>query len=611
MFTRGLPSIRSQLIWLVAACVLPVWLVSLYLVHFAYVEKRERVEDDILADARATSVIIDRELSSVQGALAALATSPALDQGDFKAFHRQSRALLKVFPEADIVLADASGQQLVNSFRPWGTPLPKRNNLEAVGAVFAGAKPVIGDLFFGALTGRPLVSVDVPVIRGGVVRYDLSMTLTAHRFLTLLPSRNVPRGGYVSVLDSRDITVARTLDPERSVGKSALPPLKRAIASKSSGITERTNYEGKVVLSTFCRSSLCGWTVIVGVPKSEVMSVVYRWMAVAFLGATTLSLLGLALALDIGRRIVQSIQSLVEPAVTIGRGETVLAITSQTVRETAEVSEALLEASKLIQNHIATEREQQRSLQQANELLERRVLERTADLEAALLEHEAFSYSVSHDLRAPLRHMNGYCALLLEEFADLLPEEGHHYLNRIAAASNRLGLLIDNLLELSRINRTELLPIRVDLSAEAAAIVDMFRETEPDRVVEVEIAPGLAAWGDASLLKQLLQNLLGNAWKYTARRDVARIEFGSRFEAGSTVYFIKDNGTGFEMAYADRLFKAFERLHGTDFEGVGIGLATAQRVVQRHGGKIWAYGKEGEGATFYFTLPFTLPDAPL
>ncbi|ABB30908.1 PAS/PAC sensor signal transduction histidine kinase [Geobacter metallireducens RCH3] len=238
-----------------------------------------------------------------------------------------------------------------------------------------------------------------------------------------------------------------------------------------------------------------------------------------------------------------------------------------------------------------------------NETLERRVEERTAQLEAAIREQESFSYSVSHDLRAPLRHINSYSAMVIEDFEKQLPTEARRYLERIGMASARMGQLIDDLLELSRVNRVELHRSTINLSKTAAMIVAMFRETEPDRTVEWVIADGLTARADKILIRQVLLNLLGNALKYSAKTPQALIEFGTAYVEGERAFFVKDNGSGFNMAYVSKLFRPFQRLHGSEFQGTGIGLATVKRIIERHGGRVWAEGSVDAGATFYFTLP--------
>ncbi|MGH3145643.1 MAG: ATP-binding protein, partial [Rubrobacter sp.] len=225
------------------------------------------------------------------------------------------------------------------------------------------------------------------------------------------------------------------------------------------------------------------------------------------------------------------------------------------------------------------------------------------ELEGTNRELEAFSYSVSHDLRAPLRTIDGFSQILQEDYEDRLDREGVDYLGRVRAASKHMAGLIDDLLELSRVGRRPLRGESVDLSGLAAGIIEDLRASEPERDVEFEAEDTVTAWGDVSLLKVALENLLGNAWKFTSRKSGALIEFGVEEEGGRPVYYVRDNGAGFDQAYSDKLFGAFQRLHAQDeFEGTGIGLATVQRIVHRHGGRVWAEGRIGEGATFHFTL---------
>jgi PAS domain S-box-containing protein len=242
-------------------------------------------------------------------------------------------------------------------------------------------------------------------------------------------------------------------------------------------------------------------------------------------------------------------------------------------------------------------------LQRLNEDLELRVAERTQALEVANNELEAFSYSVSHDLRAPLRAIQGFSRLVETQYAGQIDDQGKGMLARVSAGAQKMSLLIDDLLNLSRISRQTMRVGPVDLSALAREVVDELHAGEPGRRTEWIIAPGVAAAGDSGLLRVLLQNLIGNAWKYSSRREDARIEFGVTQQDGRPVYFVRDNGAGFDMAYAKKLFGAFQRLHtAAEFPGSGIGLATVARILHRHGGKAWAEGCVGEGATFYFSL---------
>lgn len=239
----------------------------------------------------------------------------------------------------------------------------------------------------------------------------------------------------------------------------------------------------------------------------------------------------------------------------------------------------------------------------AREEKESELTQRTHDLETALKELDAFSYSISHDLRAPLRAIDGYGHALIEDYGKKLDNTGLDYIGRIRGAAQRMGTLIDDLLALSRTTRRELASMDIDLSALVHDAVENLSQSEPWRSVDTSIAENVHAYGDPSLMPVVINNLIQNAWKFTSRSSQPLIEFGTYKHDGEIVYFVRDNGAGFDMQYADKLFKPFQRLHTPqEFLGSGIGLATVARIIQRHGGKIWAKGSKGEGATFSFTL---------
>jgi signal transduction histidine kinase len=243
-------------------------------------------------------------------------------------------------------------------------------------------------------------------------------------------------------------------------------------------------------------------------------------------------------------------------------------------------------------------------VRQANLELERRVEQRTRELEYANRELEAFVHAVSHDLRSPLRSMAGFSQALQEAAPRALDDRAQHYLNRIQDASRRMSELIDDLLDLSRISQSQMQPREVDFSQLIAEVAAVVGERYPGRKVAITIDKGMIAHGDVRLLRIAMDNLLDNAWKYTARNPEAAIEVGSRDQDGEQLFFVRDNGVGFDMAYADRLFGPFQRMHTeTQFPGTGIGLVTVQRILARHGGRIWADAEIGKGASFTFTLP--------
>ncbi len=251
-------------------------------------------------------------------------------------------------------------------------------------------------------------------------------------------------------------------------------------------------------------------------------------------------------------------------------------------------------------------REVEQELKDRQDELERKhaeLVHRTEELERANEELESFSYAVSHDLRGPLRHIRSFAEILNEDFREQMPPEAREYLDRMSSAAELMSDQIGQILDISRVSRMELERREIDLSAMANQILERFRAAEPDRSVELTIEPGLKITCDHALIGRVMENLLSNAWKYTNSRRPARISLGTEKREGHSAYVIRDNGTGFDMKYADRLFTPFQRLHSEqEFGGTGVGLSVVQRIIHRHGGTIWAESTPGEGAAFYFTL---------
>ncbi len=312
--------------------------------------------------------------------------------------------------------------------------------------------------------------------------------------------------------------------------------------------------------------------------------------------ALAFSLLAVAATLLMLRRFSRPLESLADTMHEVRAGpwgESEPPAGPRVIWEIAESYQALM----------ATLRQREEQLREFNEDLEDRIRQRTQALEAANKELEAFSYSASHDLRAPLRAIDGCGKALLEDYGAALDPTAISYLRRMCAGAGRMSELIDDMLKLSRITRVEMQLSEVDMSEMAEAIAAGLRERNPDRQVDFRVTPGMRVRADRNLLRIALDNLFENAWKYTSKVAAARVEFGPVRREHETTYVLRDNGAGFDMRFAGKLFGAFQRLHGKEFEGTGIGLAIVQRVVIRHGGRIWADAEVDKGANFFFTLP--------
>ncbi len=388
--SRRLDSIRFRLASLVIACVLPVWIAAGFLVYYNYQNRRALTEQRMLETARALTMVVDRELSNMQASLSVLATTPSLATGDLSAFYRQAWAVLEGHPGARIFLADATEQELVNTFLPFGASLPKHSVPDAVRQVFATGRPINTNAFKGVLDGRLLISVHVPVFRKGRVVYDLAMITPADRFARVLLQQQLSPEWLGRIYDSDQVMIARTRLAKEFVGRQVTAVLGKRMRDTAEGTAEGINFEGVPMFNSFSRSATSGWTVVIGVPKAVMMAEIWRWLRWAIAGTALLSLAGVALALLMARRIAGSIQGLIAPALALGRGEPV-AIGPLELAETNEVGESLVKASQLIQQR-AAERERAEAARRETEDLKR--------LNAELERSEAEARALATELAA-------------------------------------------------------------------------------------------------------------------------------------------------------------------------------------------------------------------
>jgi signal transduction histidine kinase len=579
---------------LVLACVLPVWAGSGYLTYHSYQAKRSQVERQMLDTAHMVGLSIDREMVGVRAALEALATSPSLRQKDFAGFYQQSRLLLNGYPQnSNILLADRAGQQLVNTFLPYGHPLPRRNNAQAVEKVFHDSQPFYSDLFIGSISGKPYVGVDVPVLGEHEVLYDLAAVIPTTTLDKVLSMARLPDHWIGAVLDSKGILAARTLNSQQFVGKLSTPRVLNLLEEHGGGIVEGPNFEGEPSVFVAQRSAETNFAIVLVVPLEMLNAELRQWMMWSVLGGGALSILGLALAMGIAGSIASSIQSLVAAAEALGRDEEPLTQASG-LKEADEVAAALHNAHVLL-----TRREQERQsavgdLAESNRLL----AGSNADL-------EQFAYVASHDLRQPLRMVASYVSLLERRYADQLDAEAHEFIGFATQGAKRMDRLIVDLLDYSRIGRQERPMEQVAIAEvldEAARNLGPALEDCGGKVLLPAQAPML--WGNREELVRLFQNLIGNGLKYHSPNRSPVVEVSCDGKGGEWQIAVNDNGIGIEPAYFDRIFGIFQRLHTESaYDGTGIGLAVCRKVAEHHGGFITVSSEPGLGSRFTVVLP--------
>jgi len=352
---HGRRRIRFYLTALVLSCLGPVCLSSAYLVHYSYRNRVALLEQNMLTAANILSVALDRDMAIIQASLEALASSPAIASGNMSAFYAQAQDVISKFPGSDIILADPDGQQIVNSYLPFGSSLPKRNPRDTVNRVFETGRPGISNVFKGALTGRYLLGVDVPVFQDSKIRYELAMTLPVDHLSTLFRSRALPQEWLITILDCNRVVAARSSSQEVYVGKHVeSQALLKQLAAEMHGTTEGLNAAGALSTLSFQRSDITGWTVVVSVPKAVMARELQHWLLGVVVGLSALLIFGLGMATNITRIITRSVQSLIAPALALGRGEAVSHGHFE-LEETNEVANALSRAADLLRKHEATE----------------------------------------------------------------------------------------------------------------------------------------------------------------------------------------------------------------------------------------------------------------
>jgi signal transduction histidine kinase/ActR/RegA family two-component response regulator len=592
-------TIRFWLTCLVIGCVLPAALGSVFLFTISYQQQRTILERNTIATARALMQAIDAELFGVQSALQVLASSQRLASGDLFSFYRKASEALPNMGGNYIVVTDSTGQQRLNTLKPFGDPLPQLPLSAKVRRVFENGQPAISDFFAAADIGQSAITLEVPVFSNGKVIYSLAMGIFADRLDDILRRQNLPPDWITAIFDSSGTIAARTHKPEQYVGGKASASFLRTSAEVSEGVTEVNSLEGIPVLSAFNRSPRSGWAISIGIPKTTLTE--NLWRSMSFNAAVTLALLALSIGMAriISIRINRSIRSLHIPALALGTPE-LLSIPDNEIVEVNDVGQALMKASQMIRERVV-EREQG-ELATQEMAMAKQIADRTSRATSEFLA------SMSHELRTPLNAISGFAQLLGRSGDTLAPEKRIRYTESIMDASTQLGKIIDEVLDMASFETGH-----VNVNCEVLDCLEVMAEVS--RTLQVSARkrgilftvdtsanlPSIVA--DRGRLIQVLLNLGSNAIKYNVEGGWVLL---TALPYDDVVRFIvRDTGKGIPAERQREIFEPFNRLgvELTQEKGSGIGLTISRRLMEAMEGNIGFESSIGQGSKFWVELP--------
>jgi signal transduction histidine kinase len=597
-------SLRARAIYLVLLAILPLLVLTLY----SYLEKRDRaireLQRDELVAARNLATLQETLINSTRQLLATLARLPQVQGRNRDA----CRVLFTGLMEHSPYFASIGGSDPEGWVFACAPSVPGPASISEF-LFFRETKRTRDFMMGGPLLGRFShkynIMLSYPILdHAGRFHGLIWAGLDLEWLGGLLAKSDLPPGTAMGLTDASWRVLFHYPDPMKYIGKMIPEALIKTMTGRDEGVAEGLGLPGDPRLFAFARLSP-PWEELrlaIGLPRDWALGSVNRELGRNLIWLGLVGLLSMAAAwYGAGLFIMQPVRRLREVTENLAGGDlTARAGLQNTVGELGHLAQAFDRMADFLQ---ARDTE----LQQIAAELQTRISEldrRTAQLEAANQELESFSYSVAHDLRAPLRGIAGFSRILLEEYQEQLDEEGQRFLNIIQADVKKMGHLIDDLLALSRLARRELRPGVFEMEPLVRGVCEELQELEPERKVEIQVKPLPTAWGDRDMIREALVNLLSNAFKFTQPRDLALIEVSGWAAEKENVYCVRDNGVGFDMQYVGKLFEAFQRLHlETEFTGTGMGLAMVRRIIQRHDGRVWAEGKVGAGAKFCFSLP--------
>lgn len=602
------PSIRPRprtlqfwLRWLVIACIVPAALMAGFLILESYRRERASAERDMVATARALMQAVDADINGVHSVLQVLAASTQLRSGNLAAFYAEAQTLLPSQIGSNIVVHDPTGQQLVNTVRPFGTPLPRETDLRMINRALETGKPVVSDLFVGPATGRLVLGNTVPAFIDGQARYLVGMGMFSDRLTEVLQRQNIPSGWIVSILDRQGTIGARTETPERFVGKKAMPELMQRASINAEGTYEVVSPEGVPFFGGFSRSPRTGWTIAFEVPTSVVTTSLQQALMVNVALSILVLMAGVVLAHAIGGRVTRSLEALAAPALALGSREKV-EIPAVEIKEVDELGQALAKAAELIDT-----RARERDLA---ELSERRMLIEKQAADDANRSKSEFLALMSHELRTPMNGILGFAQLLDGSYFGTLSTKQKEFVGHILSGGHHLLDLINDVLDLSKVDAGKLSVSieRVDLGPLTKSVMATLAQSAEKSGITLD--PGEFGLGlprilaDRVRLAQVLINLGSNAIKYNRSGGAVIFSYEQKGEHKVRIT-VTDTGNGIPESRQAELFQPFNRLGAEHkaIEGTGIGLALSRRLVELMGGSIGFSSTPGKGSRFWIDIP--------
>jgi two-component system sensor histidine kinase/response regulator len=594
---RATKTIRAKLIEVVLTLVVPGWIAMSIVIFSFYHRERTHLMENTMGISRALMSTVDRDLSSLTVAAQVLATSSNLRSDDLAAFQRKATEVAPLVSASNFVVSEQSGQQVVNTLRPYGEPLPQQGNPPAQRQAFETGKPVIGDLFFAPLMKRPLVSIVVPVFQNEKVKYTLGVGLYPERLNEILKRQRLPPNWIAVILDKSGVIVARTLNPERYIGQKAVPALLTAMKEETDGTAEITTAEGIPAIAAFSRSEISNWTVSIAIPLAEMPFISGSYLIFSALAAGIILSIGLIFAGYQSTQIAYAIKDLIPPALALGFGKAPN-IPKLRITEADDVAQALDRAY-----HLLRRRTSERDIALRNEV----------EMQVATKIQDEFVATVSHELRTPLTSISGALALLVGGAGGPMPQGASRLISIAHANAQRLLRLVNDILDIAKSESGDMTfeSASIDLRNAVEQAIEANRAFAEQYGTRIELlaGPDCTVWTDADRLIQVATNLLSNAVKFSPSGGVVEVVVERRGTNGRLT--VRDHGPGIPAAFKAHVFEKFAQAETGDARqksGSGLGLHIVKKIVTQQNGIVGFEDAAGGGTIFFVELPLSEAD---